>query len=153
MAIGRASFLSEISSFALALACTTRQLSTSWKGSSGRQNSMPTRRPLAQPGVPQIKAYTAYSSSPLLVQRSPWFEGFRAKHRLREQDTDNRRGQPFARNSTGVCGRPFGRSTSAFMVHHMYRYCCIYTYEGMYAYYTVLLTFSVIGVDNGAHFP
>ena len=30
------------------------------------------------------------------------FGGFRAKHRLREQETNNRRGQLLARNSTGV---------------------------------------------------
>ena len=56
---------------------------------------MPTRRPLARPGMPKTKTYTACSSSPQLAQRSPWFGGFRAKHRLREQDTDNWRGQPF----------------------------------------------------------
>ena len=50
--------------------------------------------------------------SPGLVQRSPWFGGFKAKHRLREQGTDNRRGQLFARSSTGVCGRSSGWSPS-----------------------------------------
>ena len=73
---------------------------------------MPTMRPLARLGMPQIKTYTACSSSPQLVQRPPWFGGFRAKQRLREQDKDNRREQPFAINSTGVRWRPFGRSTS-----------------------------------------
>ena len=37
---------------------------------------------------------------------------FRAKRRPRGQGTDYRRGQRFARNSMGVCGRPFERSTS-----------------------------------------
>ena len=60
------------------------------------------------PQIPQTKTYTACSFSPQLVYRSLWFGGSRAKHRLREQDTDNRRGQPFARNSKGVRGRPFG---------------------------------------------
>ena len=69
------------------------------------------RRLFARPEISQIKTYTAYSSSPQMVQRSPWFEGFRVKHRLREHDTNNRRGQPFAKNSTGVRGRSFGRST------------------------------------------
>ena len=82
-----------------------------YKGSSGRQILMPTRRLLARSGMPQTKANTC-SSSQQLVQRSLWFGGFKAKHWLRAQDTDNRRGQPFARNSTGVRGRPFGRSTS-----------------------------------------
>ena len=100
MAGGRTSFWNGIPSFALALACTTRQFSTSYNGRSGRQNSMPTRRPLA--GMPQIKIYTACSSPPKLAPCSPWLEGFRAKHRLREQDTNNRRGQLFAGNSTGV---------------------------------------------------
>ena len=68
---------------------------------------MPTRRLFARPLMPQIKTYTAGYSSPQLVQRSLWFGGFRAKHRLREQDTDDRRGKPFAKNSTGVRGRPF----------------------------------------------
>ena len=72
---------------------------------------MPTRRPLARPGMPQIKTYTACFSAPQLDQRSTWFGGFWQKHRLREKDTDNRRGQPFARNSTGVRGRSFGGGT------------------------------------------
>ena len=83
---------------------------SSYKGRSGHPNSMPTRRPLSRPGMPQIETYTACSSSLQLVQRSSWFGGFRAKHRLREQDTDSRRGQPFARNSTGARGWPLGRS-------------------------------------------
>ena len=73
---------------------------------------MPTRRPLTRPGMPQIKIYIVCSSSPQLVQLSPWFGSFRAKYRLKEQDTDSRRRQPFARNSKGIRGRPFGRSTS-----------------------------------------
>ena len=83
-------FLEWIPSFVLALACTTRQMSTSYKSRSDRQKSMPARRPLARPGMPQIKTYTACSFSPQLVQCSPWFGGFSAKHRLREQDTDNK---------------------------------------------------------------
>ena len=73
---------------------------------------MLTRRSLARPGMPQTKPSTACSFLPQLVQRSSWFEGFRAKYRLREQDTNHRRGQPFARIVTGVGGRPSGRSTS-----------------------------------------
>ena len=115
MAGRRTRFWSGILSFTLALACTTRQFSTSYKGRSGRQNLMPTWRPLAQPSMPQIKTYTACSSSPQLVQRSPWFGGFRAKYRLREQDTDNRRGQPFAR-MTSTRMRP-GQDPDDYLYH------------------------------------
>ena len=80
MAGGRTRFWNGIPRFALALACTTRQLSTSYRGKSGRQNSMPTKRPLARPGMPQFKTYTACSSSLQLVQRSPWFGSFREKY-------------------------------------------------------------------------
>ena len=69
---------------------------------------MPTRRQLARPGMPQIKTYTACSFSSQLFQRSPWFGRFRAKHRLREQDKDNRRGEPFPKKLTGVRGRHLG---------------------------------------------
>ena len=109
MAGGWATFRSGIQSFALVL---TRAFSTSYKGRSGHQNSMPTKRPLAQPRMPQLKTYTTCSPLPQLVQRSSWFGGFWAKHRLRKQDTDNKHGQSLARNSTGVPERPFGWTTS-----------------------------------------
>ena len=105
-------FWSGILRFVLTLACTTRQLSTSYKRRSGRQNLMPTRRHTratwgaANQDLYSVLFFNTAGSEFSVVRR------FRAKHRLREQDTDNRRGQPFARYLTGVRRRPFGRSTS-----------------------------------------
>ena len=105
-------FLGWDSKLCASLSVYNKTISTSYKGESDRQKSTSTRRPLAQPEMPQIRTFTACSSLPQLVHRSLWFGGYRAKHRLRQQDTDNRRGQPLARNSTDVRERPFGRSTS-----------------------------------------